>query len=181
MSKYNVNTKQFDPSMFKNAIGKGNYTPSQAEKEFFEWVEKNAQAGCTYVSPEGHMVRGDDIIRSREFTKSITKSNVIPQDVQKEMKGVNIKGALSKDTVELKTKPTMLKNGISAGNIELSQAEKEFFEWIEKNAQAGRTYVSPEGHMVRGDDIIRSREFTKSITKKINLKNVSNLIKKVRV
>ena len=96
------------------------------------------------------------------------------------MNGVNIKGALSKDTVELKTKPTMLKNGISTGNIELSQAEKEFFAWLEKNAQAGRTYVSPEGHMVHGDDIIRSREFTKSITKKINLKNVTNLIKKVR-
>ena len=73
MSEYNVNTKQFDPSMFKSAIGKGNYTPSQAEKEFFEWIEKNAQAGRTYVSPEGHMVHGDDIIRSREFTKSITK------------------------------------------------------------------------------------------------------------
>lgn len=179
MSEYNVNTKQFDPSMFKNAIGNGNYTPSQAEKEFFAWLEMNAQAGCTYVSPEGHIVHGDDIIRSRQFRKSIT--NVVPQDVQKEMKGVNIKGALSKDTVELKTKPTMLKNGISAGNIELSQAEKKFFEWIEKNAQAGRTYVSPEGHMVRGDDIIRSREFTKSITKKINPKNVTNLIKQVRV
>ena len=73
MSEYNVNTKQFDPSMFKSAISKGKYTPSQAEKEFFEWIEKNAQAGRTYVSPEGHRVHGDDIIRSREFTKSITK------------------------------------------------------------------------------------------------------------
>jgi len=72
MGEYNINTKQFDSSMYKNAIGRGNYTPLQAEKEFFEWLEKNAKAGRTYVSPEGHMVCGDDIIRTREFTKSIT-------------------------------------------------------------------------------------------------------------
>lgn len=89
MSEYNVNTKQFDPSMFKSAISKGNYTPSQAEKEFFEWIEKNAQAGRTYVSPEGQMVHGDDIIRSREFTKSITKK-INPKNVTNLIKKVRV-------------------------------------------------------------------------------------------
>ena len=77
--------------------------------------------------------------------------------------------------------PSMMKKGISKGNLELSEADKKFFEWLDRNVQAGRTYVTPSGHMVRGDDVIRSREFTKSITKKIKVENVANLIKKVKV
>ncbi|MBR2430407.1 hypothetical protein IKB17_02955 [bacterium] len=188
MSEYDVTKRsvQIDPSMMKKGISKGNLELSEADKKFFEWLDRNVQAGRTYVTPSGHMVRGDDVIRSREFTKSIT--NVIPQDVKQEMQGINMKSALPKDTVELGAKailPTSTDlSALQAKSVvtrELSEADKKFFEWLDRNVQAGRTYVTPSGHMVRGDDVIRSREFTKSITKKIKVENVANLIKKVKV
>ena len=74
MSVYNINTQKIDPSMFKNTIiSKNNLILSPEEINFMKWVENNAEAGKTYVSPEGHLVHGDDIIRWRNTLKALLK------------------------------------------------------------------------------------------------------------
>ena len=168
MSVYNINTQKIDPSMFKNTIiSKNNLILSPEEINFMKWVENNAEAGKTYVSPEGHLVHGNDIIRSRQNRKSNTKvvPQGAPQGVHKEKSYINIRD-FSKDTVEIKTKPNTLKNKISNSKVNIPLAEKKFMNWVKRNAEAGKTYVSPEGHLVHGDDIIRWRNTLKALLKR---------------
>lgn len=177
MKDYSVNLKQLDPTLFKNGIANRNQGVSEAERKFIEWLRVNAQEGVTYVSPEGHLVDGTSIIRSRKFMKSATNSNHTIKP--------SVLNSLSKDTVELKKKVVNLdlskvEKKITAP-IQVSEAERKFLDWVRVNAKEGVTYVSPEGHLFDGTSLVRSKKMLEQFVKKIDATEVVNIIKKFKI